>query len=250
MTRSQPQLEGLRLQKVLAQAGVASRRAAEQLIAEGRVSVDGEVVSVQGMRVDPESAVVRVDGERIPVRAGLVYVAANKPLGMMSTMSDEQGRPCLGDLVADRRERLFHVGRLDADTEGLILLTNDGPVGHRLAHPSFEVPKVYRAVVNGRVSAEVARRLTAGVELDDGLASVDRFRVVDQTQDQTQVELTIHLGRNRVVRRLMDEVGHPVRRLMRLEFGPIRLRRLHPGGIRVLSRPEVGSLLDTVDLSA
>jgi pseudouridine synthase len=239
----------MRLQKVLADAGVASRRASEALIDAGRVSVDGEVVRTQGRRIDPQKAVVRVDGERIPLRTGTAYFAVNKPLGMVSTMSDPEGRPCLGDLVADRSERLFHVGRLDVETEGLILLTNDGDLAHRLSHPSFEVPKIYRAVVTGQVPRDLGRRLKAGVELDDGMVTVDGFRVVDQTGQQSQLELTIHVGRNRVVRRLMDEVGYPVRRLMRLQFGPIRLGRLKPGGVRHLTRHEVGALLDLVDLS-
>jgi 23S rRNA pseudouridine2605 synthase len=250
MTTPQPNIEGVRLQKVLADAGVASRRASEALIDAGRVSVDGEVVTTQGRRVDPRNAVVRVDGERIPVQTGQAYFAVNKPLGMVSTMSDPEDRPCLGDLVADRSERLFHVGRLDVETEGLILLTNDGDLAHRLSHPSFEVPKVYRAVVSGRVPRDLGRRLKEGVELDDGPVAIDGFRVVDQTGQQTQIELTIHVGRNRVVRRLMDEVGFPVRRLMRLQFGPVRLGRLKPGGVRHLTRHEVGELLDLVDLSA
>ena len=249
MTNSQDKVEGTRLQKVLADAGVASRRAAEALIDAGRVSVDGQVVRVQGKRVDPQRAVVRVDGERIPVRTGQVYVAVNKPVGTVSTMSDPQGRPCLGDLVADRSERLFHVGRLDIDTEGLILLTNDGDLAHRLAHPSFEVPKVYRAVVRGRVPRDLGRQLRRGVELDDGLVSVDAFRVIDESNGMSQIELTIHSGRNRVVRRLLEHVGYPVTRLARLEFGSIRLGRLKPGGLRVLSRHEVGALLDLIDVS-
>lgn len=249
MTNPQHNIEGTRLQKVLADAGVASRRASEALIDAGRVSVDGQVVRVQGLRVDPQRAVVRVDGERIPVRGGLVYVAVNKPVGMVSTMSDPEGRPCLGDLVADRSERLFHVGRLDVDTEGLILLTNDGDLAHRLAHPSFDVPKVYRAVVSGRVPKDLGRQLRAGVELDDGLVSVDAFRVLDESGGRSQIELTIHSGRNRVVRRLFEQVGFPVTQLARLQFGPVRLGRLRPGGLRVLSRHEVGALLDTVDVS-
>lgn len=250
MTNPQLDNEGIRLQKILAAAGIASRRAAEELIAAGRVSVDGSVVRTQGLRVDPSRAVVRVDGERIPTAPGVVYLAVNKPLGTVSTMSDPEGRPCVGDMVADRAERLFHVGRLDIDTEGLLLVTNDGQAAHRLAHPSFEVPKVYRAVVTGPVGKDVGRRLRAGVELEDGPASVDRFRVVDQSGREAQVEVTVHLGRNRIVRRMLAEVGLPVRRLVRLQFGPIRLGRLHPGGVRLLTRHELGALLDLIDLSA
>lgn len=241
--------DGIRLQKVLASAGVASRRAAEELIAAGRVSVDGDVVRVQGMRIDPARAVVRVDGERIPVASGQVYLALNKPEGTVSTMSDPEGRPCIGDMVADRPERLFHVGRLDIDTEGLLVVTNDGEAAHRLAHPSFEVPKVYRAVVTGPVPRDLGRRLKAGVQLEDGVVTVDQFRVVDQVGQEAQIELTVHSGRNRVVRRMMADVGLPVRRLVRLQFGPIRLGRLHSGGVRLLTRHEQGALLDFLDMS-
>ncbi len=253
MTKPEVQHEssdGIRLQKVLATAGVASRRAAEELIAAGRVSVDGQVVRVQGTRINPMQAVVRVDGERIPVAPGQVYLALNKPEGTVSTMSDPENRPCIGDMVADRPERLFHVGRLDIETEGLILVTNDGEAAHRLAHPSFEVPKVYRAVVTGQVPRDLGRRLQRGVELDDGPVAVDSFRLIDQLGHEAQIELTIHAGRNRIVRRLLAEVGLPVRRLVRLQFGPIRLGRLHPGGVRLLSRAEQGALLDLIDLSA
>ncbi len=241
---------GIRLQKVLATAGIASRRAAEELISSGRVSVDGKVVRIQGVRIDPATAVVRVDGERIPVAPGQVYLALNKPEGTVSTMSDPEGRPCIGDMVADRDERLFHIGRLDIETEGLILMTNDGEAAHRLAHPSFGVPKLYRAVVTGPVPKDLGRRLKAGVQLEDGMVSVDDFRVVDQVGKEAQIELTIHVGRNRVVRRMMAEVGLPVRRLVRLQFGPVRLGRLHPGGVRLLSRHEQGALLDLIDMSA
>jgi 23S rRNA pseudouridine2605 synthase len=250
MTNPQAKPEGIRLQKVLATAGIASRRAAEDLITAGRVSVDGAVVRTQGMRVDPTRVVIRVDGERIPTAPGVVYLALNKPLGTVSTMQDPEGRPCVGDMVADRPERLFHVGRLDIDTEGLLLVTNDGEAAHRLAHPSFEVPKVYRAVVSGPVAKDVGRRLRAGVELEDGPAAVDAFRLVDQSGGEAQVEVTVHLGRTRIVRRLLDEVGLPVRRLVRLQFGPIRLGRLRPGGVRLLTRHEQGDLLDLLDLSA
>lgn len=250
MTNPQPDTEGIRLQKVLAAAGLASRRGAEELIAAGRVTVDGVPVTQQGVRVNPATAVVHVDGERIPVAPGMVCLALNKPVGMVSTMRDPQGRPCVGDLVADRPERLFHVGRLDIDTEGLLLVTNDGNLAHRLAHPSFEVPKVYRAVVSGPVPRDAGRRLRAGVDLEDGPAAVDSFRVVDQSGGEAQVEVTVHLGRNRIVRRLLAEVGLPVHRLARLQFGPVRLGRLHTGGVRLLSRHEQGALLDLSDKTA
>ena len=234
--------EGVRLQKVLAAAGVGSRRACEELIAAGRVVVDGRTVREQGVRIDPAAAEVRVDGLRIPTAPGHVVIALNKPRGMLTTMRDDRGRPCVGDLVADRRERLFHVGRLDADTEGLLLLTNDGDLAHRLAHPSHGVQKTYLARVAGPVPRSLGARLKAGVDLDDGPVRVDRFRVVSSTATQAMVEVVLHEGRNHVVRRLLAEVGHPVSTLIRTKVGPIALGDLRPGRQRVLSTDEVGRL--------
>jgi 23S rRNA pseudouridine2605 synthase len=250
---------GVRLQKVLAQAGVASRRAAEEMIAAGRVSVDGEVVREMGRRVDPETAVVHVDGSRIVLRDDLVYLALNKPRGILSTMSDDRGRPCVGDLVVERgivdehfdggpRTRLFHVGRLDADTEGLLLLTNDGELGHRLMHPSYEIEKTYLAEVAGQVPRDLGRRLREGVELDDGPVSVHSFKLVDSIAGKSIVELVIHEGRKHVVRRLLDEVGHPVLRLVRTAIGSFRLGDQRPGRFRPLTQQEVGSLYKSVGL--
>jgi 23S rRNA pseudouridine2605 synthase len=240
--------EGVRLQKVLAQAGVASRRAAEEMIAEGRVSVDGAVVREMGRRIDPDTAVVHVDGSRIVLREDLVYLALNKPRGMLSTMADDRGRPCVGDLVAGRAERMFHVGRLDAETEGLLLLTNDGELGHRLMHPSFEVEKTYLAEVAGQVPRDLGRRLRAGIELDDGPVAVNSFRLIDALAGRSLVELVLHEGRKHVVRRLMDEVGHPVQRLVRTAVGGVRLGEQRPGRIRPLNHAEVGSLYRAVGL--
>ena len=239
---------GVRLQKVLAQAGVASRRAAEGLIAAGRVEVDGEVVREQGRRVDPRTAVIHVDGSRLVVRDDLVYLAFNKPSGVHSTMSDEQGRPCVGDYVRSRAERLFHVGRLDADTEGLLLLTNDGELAHRLMHPSYEVLKTYVAQVPGQVPRDLGRRLRAGVTLDDGPVAVHSFRVVDATPGRSMVEIVVHEGRKHIVRRLLESVGHPVQRLVRTAIGPVRLGEQRPGSLRALSRAEVGALHQSVGL--
>ncbi|MGH3758636.1 pseudouridine synthase [Actinophytocola sp.] len=240
--------EGIRLQKVLAQAGVASRRAAEELIAAGRVSVNGEVVSEFGRRVDPETAVIHVDGVRVVVRADLAYLAFNKPRGVHTTMSDDRGRPCVGDYVRDRRERLFHVGRLDADTEGLLLLTNDGELAHRLMHPSYVVLKTYLAEVGGPVARTVGRRLREGVELEDGPVRVDAFRVVDSAGGKALVEVVLHEGRNHIVRRLLAEVGHPVRKLVRTQIADVRLGNQRPGTLRPLTRAEIGSLFAAVDL--
>jgi 23S rRNA pseudouridine2605 synthase len=257
MTQAHP--EGVRLQKVLAQAGVASRRAAEELIAAGRVTVDGEVVREMGRRVHPDKVVVHVDGLRIVLDDTLTYLALNKPRGVLSTMSDDQGRPSVGDLLVERgamdehfeggaRSRLFHVGRLDAETEGLLLLMNDGELGHRLMHPSFEVEKTYTAEVMGQVARDMGKRLRAGVQLDDGPVSVHSFKLIDFHAGRSLVELVIHEGRKHVVRRLLDEVGHPVQRLVRTAIGDVRLGDQRPGRIRALNRTEVGSLYRSVGM--
>ncbi|MFO7192031.1 MAG: pseudouridine synthase [Thermocrispum agreste] len=235
-------VEGVRLQKVLARAGVASRRGAEELIAQGRVSVDGEVVREQGRRVDPERAVIKVDGRRIEVRSGMVYLALNKPVGVHTTMRDQRGRKCVGDFVRDRPERLFHVGRLDADTEGLLLLTNDGELAHRLMHPSFHVLKTYLAEVDGAAPRSLGKRLRAGIELDDGPVAVDGYKEIQKLPGRTLVEVVLHEGRNRIVRRMFAAVGHPVRRLVRTAIADIRLGDLKPGTMRELTPQEISSL--------
>ena len=240
--------EPVRLQKVLAQAGVASRRRCEDLMAQGRVEVDGEVVSRMGVRVDPATAVIRVDGKRLPPRSAHAYVAFNKPLGVVSAMSDPHGRPTLTEYVGDRPERLFHVGRLDVDTEGLLLLTNDGDFAHRMAHPSYEIEKTYVAEVDGRVDRKTVNRLLAGVTLDDGPVVADAFRVKQTHGERTLVELSLHEGRNRIVRRMLDAVGHPVHRLGRTAFGGVRLGSLAQGDVRDLTPDELGELLDNVGL--
>lgn len=245
MTQAQSEIEPIRLQKVLAAAGVGSRRACEELIAAGRVTVDGEVVSGQGRRVDPRVAVIHVDGLRVNVRPDLVHLALNKPRGVLSTMSDPQGRPSLADFVADRPERLFHVGRLDGDSEGLILLTNDGPLAHRLTHPSFAVGKTYLAEVTGPVRASVGRRLRSGVELEDGQVTVDGFRIVQAVGRRVSVEITLHEGRNHLVRRLLAKVGHPVSRLVRTGIGPVQLGNLRVGTVRRLTPGELGQLYES-----
>ena len=233
---------GVRLQKVLAAAGVGSRRACEDLIAAGRVEVDGTVVGHQGLRVDPERAVVRVDGMRIATAAGHVYLALNKPKGVVSAMADPHGRATLADLIGQRDTRLFHVGRLDADTEGLILLTNDGDLAHRLSHPSFGVTKTYLAEVPGPIPRDLGKRLRAGIELDDGFVRIDRFRIVSQTGNRMMVEVVLHEGRKHIVRRLLAEVGHPVQQLVRVQVGPVHLGALKSGKTRPLSRDELAKL--------
>jgi len=239
---------GVRLQKVLAAAGVGSRRHCEELIGAGRVEVDGQTVRRFGARVDPEHQIIRVDGKRIPARQDIVYLAFNKPPKVLTAMSDDRGRRTIADFLGDRAERLFHVGRLDYDTEGLMLLTNDGELAHRLAHPSFEVAKTYVADVPGPVSRDLGRRLATGVELEDGVAIADRFRVLEQSGSRALVEVTLHEGRKHIVRRMLAEVGHPVSRLVRITVGPIKLGGLRPGDTRDLTTAEIGDLYAAVGL--
>ena len=241
------QVDLVRLQKVLASAGVGSRRACEELIAAGRVTVDNRIVTEMGLRVDPATAVIAVDGDRINVRGDLTYLALNKPRGVLSAMSDSRGRPTVADLVADRPERLFHVGRLDSDSEGLLLLTNDGELAHRLMHPSFGVAKTYLATVPAPVDRSLGRSLRAGVQLDDGAVRVDAFRVVQTSGDRAIVEVVLHEGRKHIVRRLLAEVGHPVQRLVRTAIGPIRLGGQRAGTTRELTRAELAALYRLVD---
>jgi 23S rRNA pseudouridine2605 synthase len=238
----------VRLQKVLAAAGLGSRRACENLIAAGRVEVDGAIVDQLGARVVPATAVIRVDGSRIEVRPGLVHLALNKPKGVLSAMSDDRGRPTVGDLVRNREERLFHVGRLDADTEGLLLLTNDGELANLLMHPSHGVSKTYLADVPGPIDRNLGRRLLAGVDLEDGPAKVDAFRVVQADGGRALIEVVLHEGRNRIVRRLLAEVGHPVGRLVRTAIGSLQLGNLRPGALRSLSQQELSSLYRSIDI--
>lgn len=238
----------VRLQKVLAAAGLGSRRACEALIEQGRVEVDGRRVREQGVRVDPRVAVIRVDGERVPTAPGMSVCAFNKPRGVITSMADDQGRPCVGDWLEGRTERLFHVGRLDADTEGLLIVTNDGELANRLGHPSFEVDKTYVATVRGQVHPSELRVLTAGVDLEDGPARCDTARVLQALPDRTLVELSLHEGRNRIVRRMMDAIDHPVTDLVRTRVGPIHLGQQRPGVMREISGPELRSLYTAVGL--
>ena len=239
---------GVRLQKVLASAGVGSRRHCEELIGAGRVEVDGQTVRRFGARVDPEHQIIRVDGKRIPARQDIAYLAFNKPPKVLTAMSDDRGRRTITDFLGDRAERLFHVGRLDYETEGLMLLTNDGELAHRLAHPSYEVAKTYLADVPGPVPRDLGRRLATGIELDDGVAIADRFRVLEQAGSRALVEITLHEGRKHIVRRMLAEAGHPVSRLVRTTVGPIKLGGLRPGATRDLTTKEIGELYAAVGL--
>ncbi|HVF05880.1 MAG TPA: pseudouridine synthase [Frankiaceae bacterium] len=234
--------QGIRLQKALASSGIGSRRACEELIVAGRVAVNGRVVRELGTRIDLASDEVAVDGVPVPVTPDLVYLAMNKPRGVLTTMADDQGRACVGDYVTDRPDRVFHVGRLDADSEGLLLLTNDGALAHRLTHPSFAVPKTYLVQIDGRANRRLPQQLRSGVELEDGPARADAARIVAATDAAAQLEVVIHDGRNRVIRRMFDALGHPVRRLVRTSIGPLVVGELRPGRVRHLSAPEVRSL--------
>lgn len=249
--RPEPAGEGVRLQKVLAAAGVASRRAAEEMISDGRVEVDGTIVREMGRRIDPDVAVVRVDGVRVVVAKDTVYLAMNKPRGWQSTMSDDLGRPCVGDIVRDRvaaGQRLFHVGRLDADTEGLLLFTNDGELAHRLMHPSYEVRKTYLATVTGVVPKSLGRTLKEGIELDDGTAKADEFTVLEISEGRSLVRIVLHEGRKHIVRRLLAAAGFPVEQLVRTHIGVVAVGSQRPGSLRALSRDEVGALYKAVGL--
>ncbi|MEO5921962.1 MAG: pseudouridine synthase [Pseudolysinimonas sp.] len=245
MNDSEPRsTEGERLQKVLAAAGVASRRVSEQYIVEGRVSVNGEIVTELGRRVDPAVDEVAVDGTAVQLDPGKRYVMLNKPTGVVSSMKDEKGRPDLQEFAAGYQERLFNVGRLDADTSGLLLLTNDGDIAHVLAHPSFGVTKTYIATVRGVATPAILRTLEKGIELEDGPIAADRARIVgESSKDRTIVEITLHSGRNRIVRRMLEAVGHPVLELVRRQFGPLHLGTLGSGRARDLSKVELGQLL-------
>jgi 23S rRNA pseudouridine2605 synthase len=239
---------GERLQKVLARAGVGSRRVCEDMIDEGRISVNGKVVRVQGMRIDPLTAVIAIDGRRIDITNDKVTYAMNKPFGVITAMTDDRNRPTVGDMIGDLAAGLVHVGRLDQDTEGLLLLTTDGELAHRLAHPSYQVKKTYLAQVSGSVNRDVSRRLRKGVELEDGPVKVDEFQVMDTHAGQSVVEVVLHEGRKHIVRRLLAEVGLPVNRLTRTAIGPIDLARMRTGTIRKLTRSEVGALHELVGL--
>lgn len=241
--------DGVRLQKVLSQAGVASRRNAENLMKQGRVTVDGKAVRKPGTRVNPDTQVIHVDGKRIQVdETKKIVLALNKPVGMVSTMSDPEGRPALEELLYEYPERLFHVGRLDIDTSGLLLLTNDGELSNRLTHPAYEIPKTYVARVSGLVRPGLRKVLERGITLDDGPVAADSFKMLGQHGDMSTVEITVHEGRNRMVRRILEEVGHPVLELVRTQFGPVPLGRLQSGGLRRVKGPELTRLYEAVSL--
>ncbi|MDO5747541.1 MAG: pseudouridine synthase [Actinomycetaceae bacterium] len=238
-----------RLHKVLAHAGVASRRACEDLITQGRVRVNGETVTMLGTRVNPDKDTIHVDGLRVLLDDTRKTFAVNKPVGVLSTMSDPQGRPNLGDLARVIGQRVYHIGRLDEDTSGLILMTNDGELAHRIMHPGYELTKTYVATVAGRMKPSVAKHLVEeGVELDDGLAKADDVVVKSVHQGRSLVQMSLHMGKNRIVRRMFDAVGHRVLQLARITVGPIHLGDLQHGEFRELSDSELKKLYHALDL--
>lgn len=232
--------EGERLQKVLARAGLGSRRRMEELIGSGRVRVNGER-AILGRRVDISKDKVQVDGSTVSLRTDRIYYMLNKPEGVVTSAHDPEGRPTVLELV-DPAARVWPVGRLDIDTEGLLLMTNDGELTHRLTHPSFEIPKTYLAEVTGNVRSRTIKRLISGVMLEDGVTAPAEVVEVDRGPQRSMLEITVHEGRNRMVRRMLGAVGHPVVRLVRVQVGPLRLGRLKPGTVRRLSPEELGVL--------
>lgn len=239
--------EGERLQKVLARAGMGSRRACEELIEQSRVEVNGEIVAEQGMRVDVHQDEIKVDGLTVAAQSYLFF-ALNKPAGVVSSMEDPDGRQCLGDYVTNRETRLFHVGRLDTETEGIIMLTNHGELAHRLTHPKYGVKKTYLAAIQGPLPRDLGKRLKDGIQLEDGYARADHFRVAENTGKNYLVEVTLHEGRKHIVRRMLAEAGFPVERLVRTSFGPIPLGDQKSGWLRRLTNTEVGMLMREVGL--
>ena len=235
--------ELVRLQKALANAGVASRRACEDLISKGQVKVNGRLVTELGTRINPTEDHVTVKGVPVQFDVSKIYLALNKPVGVISSMNDEEGRPDLSQFVTEF-DRVFNVGRLDADTSGLLLLTNDGDLANQLAHPSFGVEKTYIAKVSGKITSAAISQLGSGFELEDGFIKADRIRVIDSSRSgDSLVELVLHSGRNRIVRRMLDHVGFPVTGLVRKQFGPVILGSLKSGQVRQLTKIEVGALL-------
>lgn len=238
-------MASIRLNKIIADAGIASRRAADQLILDGRVSVDGSTILELGGKYDPETSDIKVDGESLSISKSKTYVAFHKPAGVISTMSDPENRANLGNYFSDRKDRLYHVGRLDKDSEGLILLTNDGELAHRATHPSFGLEKKYLVEIEGEFNKSVSDQLLKGVKLEDGLAralNVTHLRAV--SKNHHWVEIIIHEGRYHIIRRLIESLGMKVLRLIRIEFGPIALGDMKSGRHRVLNSQEMTNLFN------
>jgi len=238
-----------RLQKLLARAGIASRRESEKLIADGRVSVNGKIVTAPGTKADPETDTIALDGEVLSFDEPKRYLLLNKPANVVSTRHDQQGRATVMELVPQPLRRyVYPVGRLDMDAEGLLLLTNDGELAHALTHPSFEIPKTYLATVRGQVNAEKLQALLDGLELEDGFAAADAAEIVELPGDSTLLRLTLHEGRKREIKRLCEAIGHRVIALKRVSLGPLELGGLQPGEYRELAAEEVARLYTTTGL--
>lgn len=240
--------EAIRINKYLSQCGIASRRAAEELIDQGRVKINGEVLDRQGVRVDAEADVVEVDGTQVKPVPHNVYVLLNKPVEVVTTLDDPQKRPTVKHLVKDVVARVYPVGRLDYDTEGALLLTNDGELAHRLTHPKWQVEKVYEARVSGRFLEAQARMIEEGIKLEDGAIGRAKVDVVEATPKQSLLKLTLTEGRKREVRQLCKAAGHPVQELRRVSFGGIVLGGLKPGQWRMLTSEEIRQLRGLVEL--
>ncbi len=245
-TESSEPEQGVRLQKVMAAAGVASRRVCEDLIVRGQVTVNGKRVTELGTRVDPDVDRVTVSGTPIQLDVSKVYLALNKPVGVVSSMADENGRADLSQFV-EGYERVFNVGRLDAETSGLIIMTNDGDLAHKLAHPKFGVTKTYVVRVQGVVEPGIVHKLLSGFELEDGFIKADKAKLVQVSIGESLLEIELHSGRNRIVRRMFDFLGHPVLGLVRKQFGSIQLGPLKVGKVRELSKVEIGALLKAAE---
>lgn len=244
----EPPATGERLQKVLARAGLGSRRACEALIREGRVRVDGKP-AILGQRVDPARARIEVDGRPLRAPEPLVYLVMYKPRGVVSTVSDPHAQQTVLDLVPQRTTRLYPVGRLDRESEGLLLLTNDGPLAQRLLHPRHQIPKRYRVWVEGRVDEEVLEQLRRGVPLEDGLTAPAEVVLIRATERASQLEIVLREGRKRQIRRMARWAGHPVTRLVRVAMGPLRLEGLRPGEVRPLTARELAALRQVAGLT-
>lgn len=238
-----------RIQKILADRGLASRRKAEEWIREGRVTVNGKVALI-GEKADPERDAVKVDGRRLSAPPEKLYVLFYKPKHVVTTLADPQERPTVLDYFSSLKPRLFPVGRLDYDAEGVILLTNDGELAHQLAHPSHEIPRTYWVKVKGKPGKEEMQRLGRGVRLEDGLTAPCAVKPLSETEGNTWVEMTLREGRNRQVKRMWEKLGYPVLKLKRVGFAGLKLGALQPGQHRLLSPQEVRKLKETASLSA
>jgi len=235
-----------RLQKVMAHAGVGSRRACEQMIIDGLVSVNGKIVTQLGIKVDPNKDVIKVNNRVIQGKEPLVYYLLHKPKGFITSVSDERGRKTVMELLPEVKQRIYPVGRLDYDSEGLLLLTNDGRLANRLIHPRYQIRKYYLVKVEGQLSSATLEQLRTGVELEDGLTSPAIVQIISSDGKESLLKIGIHEGRKRQIRRMCAAVGHPVKRLIRVQMGPIKLGKLEPGKYRQLTEQEVGKLRQAV----